>query len=397
MLKWSKVAIAILLAVAVSPVLTVMSQADSGCDYYGTHSDGALYCITMPEFWSGDLVIFAHGYVPVSEPLDIAWDQMTFPDDMGGFVSMTDLLNGLGFAFATTSYSENGLAVQQGIVDILDLVEVFDQEVGTPAHIYLVGASEGGLITTLAIERHPEAFTGGLATCGPIGDFQRQVNYWGDFRVVFDYFMDTPDVNVLPGTATHIPRAMMDKWDSKYVPIIGEALVANPLGAQQLISVTEAPVEDPLSLYAIGDTTVSILWYNMRATNDAVKKLGGPPLDNWDRVYTGSFDDDALNDGVKRFKAKPAAMEEIANYYETTGVLTRPMVTVHTLGDPIIPYWHQTLYAEKVALNSPYTPFKDVTINRYGHCTFMLPEVLQEFGALIYMSTGEIPPWLPLP
>ena len=34
----------------------------------------------------------------------------------------------------------------------------------------------------------PGMFSSGLAACGPVGSFRGQVNYVGDFRVLFDYF-----------------------------------------------------------------------------------------------------------------------------------------------------------------------------------------------------------------
>ena len=397
MSRWIKTCLAVLLVLALLPAGSVQAQTNDDCDLFGIHSDGAVYCITMPPpgMWFGDLVIFAHGYVAVDEPLDIPWSQMMFVNDTGQPIYMPDVLNGMGFAFATTSYSENGLAVQQGIVDILDLIEVFKQNVGTPNHIYLVGASEGGLVTTLAVERYPNAFSGGLAACGPIGSFTGQVNYWGDFRVVFDYFMDRPDFDVLPGNAVNIPSSLMSKWDSVYVPRIADVLATNPLNTQQLLSVTDAPF-DPFDPNTIGQTTLGILWYNVFATNDAIDKLGGRPYDNFDRVYTGSLNDALLNAEVKRFKAQSSALAEIANNYETSGNLMRPLVTIHTTGDPIVPIWHQTLYSGKVPDVFPSFPYIPNTINRYGHCAFTLAEIQNGFGQLVGLVMGQLPLMMPM-
>lgn len=395
-----KISLSILLVMGLLPVAHVQAQTDSDCLYFGEHSNGAVYCITvpLPGFWNRDLVIFAHGYVAVGEPLDIPWSQMTFSDGNGGVITMPMLINSMGYAFATTSYSENGLAIQQGIADILDLISVFETRVGTPDHIYLVGASEGGLVATLAIERHPESFTGGLAVCGPIGDFQGQVNYWGDFRAVFDYFMDTSDLDVLPGNAANIPASLMNKWSSIYVPRIAGLLSANPLNTQQLLAVTDAPV-DPINPNTISQTTLGILWYNVFATNDAIDKLGGRPFDNFDRVYSDPLNptlDALINAGVKRYKAQPPALAEIAGNYDTSGILTRPLVTMHTTGDPIVPFWHQTKYTAKVFANNPLSPYFSIPINRYGHCAFTLPEIISGFGVLVSMSTSQLPPTSPL-
>lgn len=391
--KWVKVLMLVSLALAFVPAMPAQAQTDNGCTFFGIQDSGAKYCISQPPngFWNGDLVIFAHGYEPVSAPLDIPWKQMTFINPTGGTITLPQVVNSMGFGFATTSYSVNGLAVKQGIADVLDLINVFTSKVGKPTHVYLVGASEGGLVTTLAIEKYPAAFSGGMELCGPVGSFTGQVNYWGDFRVVFDYFMDTPDFNVLPGTAVNIPPSLMSKWDSVYVPRIGSTLTGNLPGTQQMLSVTQAPIDLANPLITTGETTLGILWYNVFATEDAINKLGGQPYNNRDRVYSGSLDDTSLNAGVKRFKADPAALAEIAANYETRGVLLRPLVAMHTTGDPIVPFWQMKEYSKKVAGVSPFSPYLAIPVARYGHCAFNLTELLGGFSGLITLVTGYPP------
>jgi pimeloyl-ACP methyl ester carboxylesterase len=259
----------------------------------------------------------------------------------------------------------------------------------------LVGASEGGLVTTLAVEQNPGLFAGGLAVCGPIGSFTGQVNYWGDFRVLFDYFMDLPRYDVLPGTAVSIPETLMTKWDSVYVPRVLGSLIFRPLATKQLMSVSKAAY-DKADNKTIAQTALGILWYNVFATNDAVAKLGGQPFDNHDRKYSGSYGDYWLNRRVARFTADPVALTNIANSYETSGKLQIPLVTMHTTGDPIVPSWHQSLYGQKVIANNPASPFMPVEIDRYGHCAFTLDEIQQAFGQLAYMVTGQLPLTTPM-
>ena len=376
----------VLIAVLIGmPMTSASAQSDSDCQYFGTHSNGALYCITVPENWNGDLIIFAHGYVPVTLPLAIPWDQMELP----GGVTMPQVVNGMGYAFATTSYSENGLAVLRGVVDILDLIDVFEQTVGTPNHIYLIGASEGGLVTTLAIERHPGVFTGGMSMCGPIGDFRGQVDYWGDFRVLFDYFLP----GVLPPSPVDIPQSVMDNWDTFYKSSIAGSLAnpANALQVQQLMAVSQAPY-DPMNLNTIGETVLGVLWYNAFATNDAIAKLHGQPFDNHDRVYTGPLPEpllQLLNANVERFTADKLALLQIANKYETSGKLKKPLVVLHTTGDPIVPVWHADLYTAKVAAYDKAAPYLYIPITRYGHCSFTLDEILVGFDWLVNDATGQ--------
>ena len=134
----------------------------------GVDSFGAQYMICVPTPWNGDLVVFAHGYVSPLEPVAIPLNQLSLPDG----TSIPGLVTSLGYAFATTSYRENGLAVIPGIDDLVNLVTLFRTEFPATHHVYLVGASEGGLITTLALWRfRPVAPESVL----------RKTRHWGSF------------------------------------------------------------------------------------------------------------------------------------------------------------------------------------------------------------------------
>lgn len=333
----------------------------------GPQPSGAIYRICMPANWNGDLVIWAHGYVDPSEPIAIPEGQLSLPDG----TSIVDIANDLNYAFATTSYRYNGLAVPWAVQDLLEVVDIFSQKHGTPDQTFLVGASEGGFATALAVENYPEIFDGGLAACGPVGDFRQQVNYFGDFLVVFQYFFP----GVLPITNVTIPDEVIDNWESVYEPAAKAAIAADPDATQQLLSVTGAPT-DPGDPSTIEDTVLGLLWYNVHATNDAIAKLQGNPFDNTTRVYSGSDDDGALNAGIQRFAADPIAIQILNYFFKTTGDLSSPLVTLHTSGDPIVPAWHETYYSLKVLASGSLLQHFDVPVNRYGHCNFQASEAV---------------------
>jgi hypothetical protein len=350
----------------------------STCSPDGQQPGGALYRICMPEppCWNGDLVLWAHGYVGFNQPLAI-------PDQQFGGISLSALVNKLGFAFATTSYRTNGLAVLPGVEDVRELVDVFRAAQGSPARVYLTGASEGGLITTLAVEQFPETFDGGLAACGPIGDFRKQLNYVGDFRVVFDYFFP----GLIPGSAVQVPAEVIADWQTLYVPRINQAISSQPHAVDQLLRVTGAAF-DPLQPATKAETVLGILWYAVFATNDAAAKLGGQPFDNTHRLYLGSDNDFLLNLLVQRFAAQPAAVAEVDANYQTSGRLVSPLVTLHTTGDPIIPYGHEPLYSLKTLLSGSLLLHDNIPVPRYGHCAFQPSETLFGFALLVLKVRG---------
>ena len=357
------------------------ARAQSNCQD-GQQASGAVYRICMPAEgeWNGDLVVYAHGYVAFNEPIAIPEDQLSIPDGP----SIPEMVNGLGFAFATTSYSVNGLTVKEGLADLVDLVEIFSDTHAQPGHIYLAGPSEGGLITALGVEQHFNVFDGGLSTCGPVGNFCRQINYWGDARVIFDYFFP----GVIPGSPVAIPQEVIDNWDTIYEGRVEDALRSNPYATAQLLSVARVPVDprDPDS------AMVELMWYNVFATNDGQAKLSGQPYDNSRRFYRGSVNDRRLNRSVPRFRADPAAIAEINAHYQTSGDLSVPLVTLHTLGDPIVPYWHEPLYRRKIVINGDVILHTNIPSLRYGHCNFTAAEVLVAFALLVYQVTGNVLP-----
>ena len=138
---------------------------------------------------------------------------------------------------------------------------------------------------------------------------------------------------------------------------------------------------DPANPATIANTTLDLLWYNVFGTNDAVHKLGGNPYGNRLRWYFGSSDDWKLNVRVARFTASRAAVGAL-QAYKTSGDLSIPLVTLHTTGDDVVPFWQELLYLGKVGV-SGLGPFVPLPVFRYGHCNFTPGEVLAAFGLTV--------------
>jgi pimeloyl-ACP methyl ester carboxylesterase len=307
-------------------------------------------------------------------------DQLTLP----GGISIPQLVTSLGFGFATTSYPANGLVVTPGVQDLRNLANFFDGQCGAPLRTILGGVSEGSLIATKALEQYPAEFSGALAACGPIGDFRDQINYIGDFRVVYDYFFP----GILPPTAVDIPPQLIGNWDTFYRPLALGALSSNASAAKQLFSVARVPLgADPaLNGLAAADR---LLWYSVFATNNARDVLGGQPFQNRYKWYFGSLNDFRLNRMVARFEADAAALAHIQSKYQTSGKLSQPLVTLHNLEDPIVPYWHETQYWWRALLAGRLGELVQVPSFKYGHCNFSQAEVVFSLGILLAKVEGE--------
>jgi hypothetical protein len=136
------------------------------------------------------------------------------------------------------------------------------------------------------------------------------------------------------------------------------------------------------------------LRYSVVNLQDAIVTIGGFPFDNSRRYYTGSSNDILLNLAVPRRSASPAALAAMNSpAYSTTGVLQRPLITLHTLRDQQVPYWHEQLYALKTLASGSYlTRHLNIPIDRFEHCNFTADEVLASFAIMLFYDgvLGEV-------
>jgi len=383
-----RVALLGLVTVALLPSSADSARAQSSvCEPDGVQASGSIYRICMPASGYNDiLVVWAHGFQDAGTPVSIPEDQLCTTN-----FCLPELVNGLGFAFATNSYSKTGLAVLQGKDDILDLVRIFAAAHGQPRKVYLVGASEGGLITALDVEQHPDVFAAGLAACGPIGDFPSQLNYFGDARVTFNYFFP----NAIAGDPLDPPPGLVANWSDYYQSHV-EPIVFDPANRHllaQWVAVAHLPFDADNYLPTVEVSVRDVLRYSVVNLKDAATTLGGFPFDNTLRWYSGSDNDLLLNILVRRVSADPAAVARMKTSYDTTGVLNRPLITLHTLRDQQVPYFHEPLYSLKTLFSgSLLTRHLNIPVDRYGHCNFTKDEALFSFAVMLFYDgiLGEV-------
>jgi pimeloyl-ACP methyl ester carboxylesterase len=336
----------------------------------------AMTCVPK-QGWNGSLVVFAHGYLsPFVSP---AFAHLQLSDG----TSLPELVQKLGFAFATTTYRQSGLAILEGVKDIIELVQLATRTEGV-VRTYVTGVSEGGLVAVLAAEQRPELFEAAFATCAPIGNFLFHVNYVGDFRVLFDVFFP----GVIDGSAVDVPAAVVANWDTIYVPRIANALRNHRARARELFQVARVPY-DPADATGLEESALALLWQNVMGARDAREKLGGNPYGNRLRWYSGSTNDMTLNLRVRRVDADVSALLKVQQF-SPTGDLRIPLVTLHTTGDAVVPYAHELLYAAKVR-PSNRGRLLPLPVLRAGHCAFSTSEVLTGFALMLGAGSASAP------
>jgi hypothetical protein len=108
--------------------------------------------------------------------------------------------------------------------------------------------------------------------------------------------------------------------------------------------------------------------------------------------YRGSSDDAALNSGVARFDADPAAVAALAADGVAKGTLTVPVVSIHSLNDPQAAVEHQYEYRAKVTAAGHGDLLVQAYTDEPSHTGQSDPELTASLNALMaWIEKGTKP------
>lgn len=339
------------------------------------------------------MIFYAHGMVD-PEP----FEDVQLPADLINGKPIEDIVTDMGMGYATTSYHENGLVAAEAVEDIKALKDVVDNffdchtEYLRPDFLFLGGPSEGGLVTALTIEKYPKLFHGALSICGPIGNFYQQMQYNGDFHVLFNYFFGNYLAAVGKNIGTPLGVSEDVMWDWKTGTLkneIGAILLSQPSKMKQLIKCAGVTANTDDN-YAMMTAILECLRFNIMLTNDIINRVNGVPFNNKYTWYRGSDNDWKLNRQVQRIRTSSYyTAKNNAKKWETSGKIEIPVVAIHTTGDNVIPFWHNPAYRLKTFVNGNSLLHSGIPVNNYGHCAIEESHVIAALVILI-TKTGFI-------
>ena len=127
-------------------------------------------------------------------------------------------------------------------------------------------------------------------------------------------------------------------------------------------------------------SALNVLGFNVRYTRNVLQHTHGHiPFDNLDVTYP----DAALNLGIQRWAGDADALNYVAQYYTPSGRISVPVQTLHSDRDPVVPAWHEDLYAARVAEHGLSDLLEQTLVSSYGHCAFTPQQVLTAFDRLM--------------
>jgi pimeloyl-ACP methyl ester carboxylesterase len=201
-----------------------------------------------------------------------------------------------------------------------------------------------------------------------IGGSMAQIDFVGNVRVLFDFCYGD---DLLPGSVLDIPDSV-DLNTDVIMPIIG-AIQASPYCAFAITQIDQTPVPFTTPNQLV-ESFVRIIGFNYRGFADVSGRTHQhTPFDNWDTVYTGALPQpflDAANASVGRYQRTPDATAYLSHYFEPTGDLEIPVLTLHTRWDPVVPIFHEDIYQQAVAAAGKSDLLVQRTVMQYGHCQF---------------------------
>lgn len=349
----------------------------------GTTGPGSYYGLYKPVNWNGDAVYYAHGFVDAAAPVQL-------PSTQDGADAIRDALGQMGYAVAMSSFSSNGYDYSDGLRRTHQLRGLVRSKFGSPDREYLAGHSLGAQISLGMAEQFGGQYDGALLMCGVLGGSRLHFEWLGDVRVLFDLFYP----GVLPGDVTYMPPGI-DLLTQIIVPA-QTAILANPVPAFTIAALTQTPLAGTNANEVVQSLITALAWH-ARGINDVTARAQGHlAYDNINRVYSSPVVPAPvlayINSAVGRFASPPDAQAWLDRSYEPSGQVSFPVLTLHNVFDPSVPFFHETRFGALVTQAGTNALVVQRPIYRYGHCAFTLDETLTAFTDLVtWVTTGAKP------
>ncbi|MEE9463467.1 MAG: hypothetical protein V3V53_16635 [Bacteroidales bacterium] len=324
--------------------------------------NSARYKIYIPADWNGGLVIYAHGYEEIGEEVE------GYSREVDDFM---EIFTSHGFAYAESAYKRQGLIIKDGIEDSEALRSYFELRYGKPDICIITGHSMGGIISLAVIEKYPAEYDGALPLCGWLSPVYSLLKNGLDMLATYDYLFGKNDGEIVIGS-DYIDTESIQENLSRKPDLSG--LFAEHFSVRM-------------------DDIADVIAFNQLVFKESTTWLGGLPAGNIQTIYDGfGSDDQALNREILRYAADPGAKEYYIKYYTPTGILSDPVLALHTIYDEILPVYNYQYYEQLTEIRRTGDYYVQVYVVRDGHCEFTTGDVADAFDQLLqWIREGQRP------
>lgn len=293
----------------------------------GQDSAKAHYLIVMPAQWSGVLVVHAHGGPALGEPKASRADED---------IKRWAITVKLGHAWAGSVFRQGGFAVTTAAEDTERVRRIFAEHVAKPRRTLLHGQSWGAMVATRAAELFPKSWEGMLLTSGVVAG-PTTYDFRLDLRVIYQYLCNNhprPDEAQYPMWMGLPAESRMSNAD--LAARANDCLGLNKPAAQRTPEQTQRARTIVDVVHIPENAIIGHLRWGTFTLRDVISRTGGSPFGNEGVIYKGSEDDVALNAGVKRYRADPAAAARFAADVDYVGRFGIPVLAAHGINDSTV-------------------------------------------------------------
>lgn len=384
---------AMLVATATSAAVEAKPEQAGPLDLTG-ELQGAPYEIRVPAEWNGTLVVYAHGYSDAADhPGEVEnRTPQAFVDD-----TVEEVLLEAGYGLAGSAYASNGWAVADGIHDTKQLVNHFRSVAGNPVRVILVGFSMGSVVAFESIERFSGIYDGAIPACAVGAGAPRAFDGTLAVAAAYDAVFGWPETWGSPGDV----RDDLDFETDVLPTLLAELSAPSGLAGFEFIKRATGVPDGP-------EWPFSIFFFTTEGRAELERRAGGPVVQNLDHTYSLTSEDRAALAALGadagtvdawlaalddiRFSAPNASRHYVEKYADYTGTLRRPVLTLHTQVDALVPPAHISAYADTVATAGSTAMFAEAWTSGIGHCNFTPEQLLAAVDAVdAWIASGVKP------
>lgn len=397
----------LLLLLTLMPVAPVtQANAPVGPLNLSGELDGAPYRIRVPENWNGTLLVFAHGY---RDKADHPGEIDNRNADIAPNPALEAPLLAQGFALAGTAYKDNGWAIGDAILDAKNLAVFFRGEIAKPDRTIFWAVSVGTVVGLKSMEQFNGIFDGALCMCAVGAGATRIWDNGLALYLAYDVVFGVPPSW---GTVGEVRNDIDFETEvlAKLTPELGN--VANFPKFEFLRLVAGTPgrgLTPPTPPAFYPGWVVTDMFFLTEARSELQRRAGGPYVQNFDHNYSLSAPErtylmglgvpGAVIDGWlaamnarRDIQADSSARNYVRNNTDYNGKIQNPVLTMHTIIDPLVTVTNEPAYAELIASQGREELLFQVFASGVGHCAFTGPQVLAAVGAIdTWVRTGVRP------
>ena len=300
---------------------------------------GAYLLAAVPKDWNGSLIVFAHGGPGPIPPS---------PTYSMGSLRRYGLEVKLGNAWIASTYRNLGFGVQQSADDTDQARQYFIERFGKPKRTIIHGASYGGLVGAMLIERYGGNYDGAFFNSGMLAGAVAGYQFRADLRAVYQYYCKNlprpsePQYPIWMGLPAD-SRMTLDELTARIDECTG---VTRPAATR-----TELQKKNLANILGVGGFHESVLIRHMQYGTFNFRDIasithGKSPFSNVNSIYRGSDDDEALNRGVIRFESDPAGIAALKADAEPKAALAIPVMAIHSINDPQVTVNAEAFYRD---------------------------------------------------